>query len=77
MKNNIWISAFDYENKFPVYVSDQKFEDSMHLLLLIDDDKSHYVHTKDFDRFMFHKTKIKTKNCFVKVVYSVLVVKVC
>ena len=45
----------------------------MDLLLLIDNDKSHYVYIKDFDRFMFHKTK----NGFVRVVYSVLVVKIC
>ena len=66
---------FDYENElvFPIYVSDQKFEGSMDLLLLIADDKSHYVYIKDFERFMFHKTKNKNK----KVVYSVLVVKVC
>ena len=45
VKNNICINVFGYENKlvFPIYVSDQKFEDSMDLLLLIDDDKSHYV----------------------------------
>ena len=49
----------------------------MDLLLLIDDDESHYVYIKDFDRFMFHKTKSKNKNGFVKVVYSVLVVKMC
>ena len=49
---------------------------SMDLLLLIDD-KSHYVYIKDFNRFMFHKTKVKTKNGFVEVVYSVLVVKMC
>ena len=49
----------------------------MDLLLLIDDDKSHYMYIKDFDRFMFYKTKNKNKNGFVKVVYSVLVVKVC
>ena len=42
---------------FPVYISDQKFEDLMDLLLLIDTDKSHYVYIKDFHRFMFHKTK--------------------
>ena len=50
---------FGYENKLviPMYISDQKFEDSMDLLLLIDNDKSHYVHIKDFDRFMFRKTK--------------------
>ena len=67
-KNNICINVFGYENElvFPIYVSDQKFEDSMDLLLLIDDDKSHYVYIKDFDRFMFHKTKNKNKKCFCK-----------
>ena len=75
IKNNICINVFGYENGlvFSIYVSDQKFEDSMDLLLLIDNDKSHYVYIKDFNRFMFHKTK----NGFVKVVSSVLVVKVC
>ena len=78
IKNNICINVFGYENKifFPIYISDQKFEDSMDLLLLIDNDKLHYVYIKDFNRFMFHKTK-KNKNGFVKVVYSVLVVKMC
>ena len=51
---------------FPIYVSDQKFEDSMELLFLIDDDKSHYVYIKKFDRFMFHKTKSKNKKWFCK-----------
>ena len=51
---------------FPIYVSDQKFEDSMDLLLLFDDDKSRYVYIKDFDRFMFHKTKNKNKKWFCK-----------
>ena len=78
MKNNICINVFDYENNlvFPIYVSDKKFEDSVDLLFLIDDNKSHYAYIKDFDRFMFHKTKYK-KNGFAKVVYKVLVVKVC
>ena len=50
---------FGYENGlvFPIYVSDQTFEDSVGLLLLTDDDKLHYVYIKEFDRFMFHKTK--------------------
>ena len=79
VKNNICINGFGYENElvFPVYVSDQKCEDSMDLLLLNDDDKSHYLCIKDYDRFMFHKTKIKTKDGFVENVYSVLVGKVC
>ena len=38
----------------------------MDLLLLIDDDKSHCVYIKDFDRFMFHKTKKKNKKWFCK-----------
>ena len=54
---------FGYETElvFPIYFSDQKFEDSVDLLLLIDDDKSHCVYIKDFDRFMFIKTKNKNK----------------
>ena len=60
MKNNICINVFGYEDElvFPIYVSDQKFEDSMDLLLLIDD-KSDFVYIKDFDRFMFHTHKKK------------------
>ena len=59
MKYNKCINVFGYENGlvFPIYVLDQKFKDSIDLLLLIDDDKSHYVYIKDFDRFMFHEKK--------------------
>ena len=59
---------FGYEDElvFPIYVSYQKFQDSMDLLLLIDDDKSHCVYIKDLDRFMFHKTKNKNKKWFCK-----------
>ena len=58
---------FGYENRlvFPIYISDQKFKDPMDLLLLTDNDKSH-VCIKDFDRFMFHKTKNKNKKWFWK-----------
>ena len=38
----------------------------MKLLLVIDENKSHYVYIKDFDRFMFHKTKNKNKKYFCK-----------
>ena len=38
----------------------------MDLLLLNDDDKSHYVYIKDFDRFMFRKTRTKNKKWFCK-----------
>ena len=56
---------FGYENElvFPTYVSDQKFDNSMDLL---DHDKLYYVYIKDFDRFMFHKTKNKNKKWFCR-----------
>ena len=65
VKNNICINVFGYEEKlvFPIYVSNRKFEDVMDLLLLIDDDKSHYVYIKNVDRFMFHKAKNKKWFC--------------
>ena len=55
IQNNIFINVFGYENNlvFPVYISNKKFEDSMDLLLLIEDNRSHYVY------FMFDKTKQK------------------
>ena len=71
--NNISINVYCYENKltFPIYISDQEFENSMELLLLTDENKSHQVYNKDFDRFMFQKAK----NTFAKVVYNALVAK--
>ena len=58
------------------FVSDKRFEDTIDLLLLINDDKSYHVYIKDFNTFMFHKTKQKKiKNGFVRVVYNALVVK--
>ena len=39
----------------------KNLKDSMDLFLLIYNDKSHHVYIKDFDRFMFHKTKHKNK----------------
>ena len=68
VQSNICVNVFSYENKllFPVYISDQTFKSSIDLLLLINDDKSHYVYIKDFNTFMFHKTKSKNKTWFCK-----------
>ena len=65
---NICINVSGYEDKlaFLIYVSNQKFEDAMDLLLLADDDKPHYVDIKNFGRFMFHKTKNKNKKWFCR-----------
>ena len=72
-KNNICINVFCYENKlvFPIYFSDQDFENLINLLLVTDGNISHYVYIKDFDRFMFPKTKNKTKNTFAKKLFTV------
>ena len=51
-----WFSQFTFQIK--------KFEDSIDLSLLIDDDKPHYVYIKYFNRFMFHRTKSKNKKYF-------------
>ena len=59
---------FGYEDGlvFPIYVPDQIFEDSIDLLLLVNDDKSRYISIKDFNRLMFHKTRNKNKKWFSK-----------
>ena len=67
VQNNICINVFFYENEkvFPIYDSDQKFKGTIDLLLLINDDQSHYVNIKDFNTFMFHKTKNKNEKWFL------------
>ena len=68
MQNEICINVFCYESKlgYPVYLSNQKFNDNMDLLLISNEFKSHYVYIKNFDRFMFSKTKNKGKKYFCK-----------
>ena len=65
-QNNININVFGYENKqtYPIYVSKEQFENVMNLLLISDDEKSHYVNIKDFNRFMHHKTKSHQRKHF-------------
>ena len=64
MQNKIYINAFCYDNKFTyfVFLSDQRFSDNMDLLLISNHFKSHFVYIKDFDRFMFNKTKNRNKH---------------
>ena len=67
VQNKICIVFCD-ENKlvYAVYSSDQKFSDVIYLLLISNEFKSHYVYIKDFDRFIFNKTKNKNKKYFCK-----------
>ena len=67
-QKNVCINVFCYENglTYPDYVSDQKFHNSIDLLLISNENKSHYVYLKDFNRFMYNKTKNKNKKYFCK-----------
>ena len=60
----ICINTFCYENKtvYLVYLSDQKFDNNMDLLLIL----GYYVRIKNFNRLMFNKAKNKNKKCFCK-----------
>ena len=68
MKNSIFINVFSYENNltFPIYISDQKFENSMDLLLIIDEKKSHWCVYQWFWQICFTKQKNKNKKYFCK-----------
>ena len=68
IRNNIHINVFCYKNEltYPVYVSNKKFENCMDLLLITEENKSHYIYIKNFKRFMCSKTKNKNKKHFCK-----------
>ena len=59
MMNNVCINVFAHENKldFRIYVSGQMFKDLMDLLLLKNDNNSHYVYIKDLTDLCFTKQK--------------------
>ena len=65
-QNNVCINVFFNENglTYPVYVSDQIFGDSIVLLLISDENKSHYVYIKDVDKFKWNKTNNENKKYF-------------
>ena len=55
------INVFGYENKvYPLYISKKSYTQALNLLLITQENKSHYVFIKDFNRLMY--SKIKTKN---------------
>ena len=70
---NINVNVFGYENKvFPLYVSKKSNEQVLNVLLISNEEKSHYVFIKDFNRLMYSKTEHKEKNTFVCHVYKIL-----
>ena len=66
--NGININVFCYEGGvvYPVYLSDQSFNDVLDLLLISNGFTNHYVDIKDFKRLMFNKNKNKSKKYFCK-----------
>ena len=67
-QNNICINLFSYENGvvYLIYISSERFRDTMDLLLILQENKSRYVYIKDFDRFMFNKSKNKNIKYFCR-----------
>ena len=65
-QNDININVFGYENKqpYPIYVSKEKYDDHMELLLITENENKHYVLIKDFNRFMYNQTKHKESKHF-------------
>ena len=72
-KNTININVFGYENSkpFPFYVSKERYNDVMNLLLI----KDHYVLIYDFNRFMYNQTNTKKRNTFACIVCNVSLLK--
>ena len=65
-QNEININVFGYENKqpYPIFVSKEKYEDCINLLLITEEKNKHYVLIKDFNNFMYNKTKHKERKHF-------------
>ena len=65
-QNEININVFGYENKqpYPIYVSKEKYKNHMELLLITEKENKHYVLIKDFNRFMYNKTKHEHRKHF-------------
>ena len=66
MGSNWHFNVFGYENKqrFPIYVSKEKFDNCMNLLLITEGENKHYVLIKDFNKFMFNQTKFEGRKHF-------------
>ena len=65
-QNEININVFGYENKqpYPIFVSKEKYDRRMNLLLITENENKHYVLIEDFNRFMYNQTKHKERKHF-------------
>ena len=59
---NMNVNVFGYQDKvYPLHVSKKSYTQVLNLLLITQDDKSHYVFIKDFNKLMYSNTKCKDK----------------
>ena len=62
---NINVKVFGYENRvFPLYLSKKSNKQELNVLLISNEEKSHYVFIKNFNRLMYSKTKHQHKKHF-------------
>ena len=55
------VNVFGYQNKvFLLYVSKKSNEQELNVLLISNEEKSHYVFIKDFNRLMYSEVKKKS-----------------
>ena len=64
--NNININVFGYEKQkpYPVYISKEKFDDILNLLLITNGKEQHYILIKDFNKFMYNQIKPEHRKNF-------------
>ena len=65
-QNEININVFGYEDKqkYPIFVSKEKYDKEMNLLLITENENKHYVLIKDFNKFMYNQTKHRERKHF-------------
>ena len=57
------VHVFCYENKiYPIYISKKSNTQVLNVLLITNEEKSHYVFIKDFNRLMYLKAKTKNQH---------------
>ena len=65
-QHNININVFGCENElnYPIYVSKERFNDHLNLLLITNENNQHCVLIKDFNRSFYYQTKYANRKHF-------------
>ena len=65
-QNSINVNVFGYEQgqPYPIYISKEKFESCLNLLLITKEEVKHYCLIKDFNKFMYNQTKYNGRKHF-------------